>query len=84
MRATDGPTDGLEYVTRRAAKAAYGLVFALIGLVVMFWLPATQEWVRLGAGFVLILLGGVLIDSSAVVTWAKVVADLRPFARTPK
>lgn len=85
MRIDDGPTQRDEYAAKRSVKAIYGVVFALLGLVVMFWLPADQQWIRLGLGFVLVLLGGVMIDPSAVRFWIEVLKDLRPMigGKTP-
>jgi len=80
MRTEDSLDVRKHYARDRTIRSIYGGFMSAVGCAMLVWLPA-GEWVRITIGFLLILLGGVMINAQAVKDWFEVCGDLLPFGR---
>lgn len=78
---TEDPIDVKKHFAKdRVVRSIYGGFISAFGCAMLVWLPAV-EWVRITVGFLLILLGGVMISAQAVKDWFEICGDLLPFGR---
>lgn len=54
---------------------------SLIGFALMVWLPVDDDWLRLGTGWLVVLLGGMMVSPQVVRDWLALVAELVPILR---
>lgn len=81
MRQEDPLAVGDIHRRARKVESTYGVLLSLAGLALMVWLPTERESIRLVVGFLLILLGGMMISQDVVRDWFGLFGDLLPFGK---
>jgi hypothetical protein len=80
MREADSVDIRKQYARERTMRSVYGMFISAVGTALLIWLPA-REWLRVSVGFLIILLGGVMISPQAVKDWFSLFGDFLPFGR---
>jgi len=81
MRDVDAPDVGKSFKAKRTAQTIYGVFLSLAGLALLVWLPSEREMVRLAVGFLVILLGGMMVSEQIVKDWFGLFGKLLPFGQ---
>ena len=79
MRQQDAPDVGNQYSKARFIQAVYGVILSMAGLALLVWLPSEKEYLRLTIGFLVVLLGGMMISPQVVKDWFSLFGSLFPF-----
>ena len=81
MRQEDAPDVGTIHRRHRTVQSLYGGFLSMAGLALIVWLPTDREALRLVIGFLLILLGGMMISQDVVREWFGMFGALLPFGK---